>query len=61
MRRDLGRRDWDAVFVELVVLRAGGGRANVGDVNMSVAMTAGRPIEMAVSIDRSESVDNAPH
>ena len=50
--------------MELVVLRdwGGGSRgADVGDVDVSVAMTAGRTIEMAVSIDRSRQVDNAPH
>ena len=62
--RDLGWGDLDTVFVELVVLRdeGGGSRgADVSDVDVSVAVTAGRTIEMAVSIDRSGQVDDAPH
>jgi len=63
LRRDLCGWYLDAGFVEVVVLRGLRRRAgpDVGNVNVGMAMVAGRPGKIRVSIDRWTLVDNAPH
>ncbi len=61
MRRDTGG-DLDAVLVQLVVERAGGGRArDVGDVNGGMTLVVGRPAPRRVSGEHGMAVGNAPH